>query len=129
MKTQEQIVRLANENGYGRLFNPDYFKNNEITEDSWLMELALLQKWLREYCWIHLYLEYEFIDSDSYEYAYAIKYFPVRLENNPTKSQRISAFRSLDVYGATYTGAWPTYEEAFSEGIYRALQLIKETIE
>jgi hypothetical protein len=117
---QKEIVLFALKAGYDR-FHPDWFVNNELSSDSWLCEITLLQKWLREYCWIHLHIEYECIDSETYEFAFTIKYFPKELEEKKRTCERVKVISSFSPYGGTYSGAWDKYEDALNAGVLKSL--------
>lgn len=125
MKTQKDIVDIAREVGYDK-FNPDYFANNELNDKTWLLELVLLEKWLRDVCYVRMWVEYMCIDSETYEYAYEIRYFPKELENEKRVSSQIKIISSFDGFGGTYSGAWDKYEDALNEGVYKALKIIKK---
>jgi len=123
MKTQKDIVDIAREVGYDK-FNPDYFANNELNDKTWLLELVLLEKWLRDVCYVRMWVEYMCIDSETYEYAYEIRYFPKELENEKRMSSQIKIISSFDGFGGTYSGAWDKYEDALNEGVYKALKIV-----
>jgi hypothetical protein len=119
---QKEIFDLACKVGYTR-FNPHWEENMTLGEDTWLLELTLLQRWLREEGRIELWVEYACIDSDTYEYVYEIRYFPIGLQNNKRECERIKIVSSFDGFGGTYSGAWKGYLEAFEEGIFKALKI------
>jgi len=60
--SQNDIVELAGAAGYDH-FHPDWFKNNELCPETWLLEMTLLQKWLRESHSIHIGINFDTLDQ------------------------------------------------------------------
>lgn len=92
----EEIVKLAEQKGYNK-FNLQWFENSKLEPKTELLEMVLLQKWIREECHIDVIITSEIIG-----YGYLLyKRYP---QKNIT-SKFISG----------------TYEESLKEGIKCAL--------
>ena len=100
---QEQIVKLAEEKGYNK-FHPDWFENNKINPDSWLLELFLIQKWLRDMHKLHITIWFNFLTN---------KYRMDEIMNLDTGEEKHSIEKE-----------YSTFEETFEMGIFETLKLI-----
>lgn len=98
---QEKIVELSREKGYDR-FHPDYFKNFSLEPVSWLLELTLLQKWLREAHSIHVFI------TKRYGWEYNVF--------------------TICPFGFENDGTYNSYEEALEDGLKSALSLVTSVI-
>jgi len=126
MREHMEFIKLAEGVGYNR-FNPYWFENYELCPETWLLEMTLLQKWLRETHYIRLWVEYSFIDSSTMEYTYKIILFPEELSNNKRLTDQWKIIDSFQPYGGTYSGGWKTYEETLENALKKALKLIKQS--
>ena len=99
--TKFELVTLAEEKQYGR-FHVDWWKNNEVSSDSWYLELCLLQKWLREDHKINIWMQ----DWDKLGYGFDV-----------TSTQGDVMFAS--------TKPFKTYEEALEKALYESLKFIE----
>lgn len=95
----ETIVNLATQKGYDR-FHPQWFENNKLEPKTELLEMVLLQKWIREEHHIDVIVTSELI---GYGYLLYKRYPPKNIT-----SKFISE----------------TYEESLKEGIKCALENI-----
>lgn len=105
---QSVLVNLCEDLGYNH-FHPDYFKNNELDKDTWLMEMTLLQKWLRDNHNVHV-----LIDCNASGWFW---------ELYKTNGTSISSFEDA---GPNAAGQWDTYEESLEVGLIEAIEIIKE---
>lgn len=64
----KQLVDLSEAKGYNH-FHPQWFENNKLSPETWLLEMTLLQKWLRELYNIHC-SSAVFKDEDGGKYRY-----------------------------------------------------------
>jgi len=95
----EKIVKLATQKGYDR-FHPQWFENNKLEPKTELLEMVLLQKWIREEHHIDI-----IVTSKAIGYGYLLyKRYPPKNITSKFISQ--------------------TYEESLKEGIKCALENI-----
>ena len=123
-KEMKELVELANSKGYNR-FHPQWFENNKLEPDTELLEMVLLQKWIRETHGIEMWVEYGCVDSDTYEYMYEIVYESDDLQHEKRLCNRLKRISSFLAYGGVYTGASRNYKEIMKEGLIKALKIIK----
>jgi len=95
----EKIVNLATQKGYDK-FHPQWFENNKLEPKTELLEMVLLQKWIREEHHIDIIVTSELI---GYGYLLYKRYPPKNIT---------SKFISQ------------TYEESLKEGVKCALENI-----
>lgn len=104
----KEIVDLATTKGYDR-FHPDWFVNNKLEPKSWLLEMILLQKWLRDEHNLIVTIE---LDQTSYvKYCYDIVKF-----NGFADFERKT--------NVAEWGLYRTYEETLQAGLLEALNYI-----
>jgi len=111
---QNDIVNLANANGYNR-FHHDWFKNNQLNADTWLLECCLLQKWLREYHNIDLLIK---------PVSVALSIFPQKLQKQYCCNVIINQSFLDDEHGLVWQALDIKYQTALEEGIEKALTTI-----
>lgn len=86
---------------------------------------SLLQRWLREVHQIHIQVKRECIGSDEWEFSYLIDYLPKDFWNYKRRATHFEYIESFSMSGgATYSGAWSTYEECLEKALFHALKLI-----
>lgn len=121
-KTKICFMRYSSKSS--NLHTQKLFNENETIYTISIPSQALLQKWLREVHNIKIFVNYELISSDDYEYCYKIIF-----EEGSAKKQcdRTKIIESLKFYSGGYTNTLKnnTYEETLEEGLQQTLKLIK----
>lgn len=103
-KTQDHETYACVEEMYGNLYRHDYVAVSQ----------SLLQKWLRE--------QYR-IDVEAYSNASGYSWILNKSFNKEWFSGG-THLKNSDMSGPNSAGAWDTYEEAFEQGLFEALNLI-----
>ena len=79
----------------------------------------------------HIYISthLEFLGSDEWEWAYTIQYLPKEHWQEKRRSQFFHTYESFKHWGgATYIGAWSSYDECLKEAINKAGTFVKDEV-
>ena len=134
-----EVAKLAAQVGYdwsdkkiyntiGQLWDAHYptAKNSDIESGMACVAptQSLLQKWLRDIHDIKIFIDYQPIGSDDYEYCYKIMY---EEGNAKRQYERTKTIESLNDWGSGYNNVYPadTYEQVLEAALKKALELIK----
>lgn len=117
---KEQLINLSREKGF--MSRDSLVTVYDSYYPLWMCEL---QKWTREVHYIYITVVKQTLGSDEWGFAYEISYLPKEFEDAKRRCPHFINIDSFHGGGASYAGAWDTYEEALENGLLKALNLIQ----
>lgn len=84
--------------------------------------LSVIKEFHKDF--IYIVIDLEHLGSDEWEFAYTIKYLPKEAQN---LKRRATSFKEVNSFvhagGATYSGAWDSYDECLEKAIAHARKI------